>query len=139
MATTWSYDNNYRLLGQQTAGGYATFTYDPLYNTGINWIQGQAPISMTYNAASELLTSIQGASTTTYSYDQAGNTILANAGGLLTTNIYDCENRLIKASDPTGLSTYTYAGAGLRRSAQEQGQALTTFVRDGRDVIQAGS
>ena len=94
---------------------------------------------MTYNVASELLTSVQGNTTTTYSYDQAGNTILANAGGVFTTNSYDCENRLVKASAPAGLSTYTYAGGGLRRSAQEPGQALTTFVRDGRDVIQARS
>ena len=88
-----------------------------------------------HNMTAELITSIQG----NYSYDQAGNTILANAGGVLTTNSYDCENRLVKASAPAGLSTYTYAGGGLRRSAQEPTKALTTFVRDGGDVIQARS
>lgn len=110
--------------------------YDPLYNTTVDWLQGQAPVSMTFNVASQLVTSIQGSVVNTFTYDQAGNTILANVGGVLTTNSYDGENRLVKALAVAGPSTYTYAGAGLRRSAQEPTKALTTFIRDGRDVIQ---
>jgi hypothetical protein len=42
----WNYDNDYRLLGQQTAGAYATFAFDSLYNTTLKWHQGQAPQTM---------------------------------------------------------------------------------------------
>ena len=42
--TTWTYDNSYRLTGQQTSGGYATFTYDAVGNTLVKHQQGSSPM-----------------------------------------------------------------------------------------------
>lgn len=45
-------------------------------------------------------------------------------------------NRLTQVLNPDGSrSTYSYAGDGLRRSAQEPGEALTTFIWDGDDYL----
>ena len=135
VATTWVYDVGYRLLGQQNAGGYATFSYDSLSNTLVNWNQGQAPISMSYNVASRLTTSIQGSTLTTYTFDNAGNRTVENASGALTTYSFDCENNEVGISSPSGLSTYTWSGSGLRRSNQEPGQPVYTTVWDGANYL----
>jgi len=83
---TWTYDADYRLLGQQNAGGYATFSYDSRFNTLVKWNQGSAPVTMSYDAASRIATSISGSTVTTYTFDNAGNTWLENANGQVTTN-----------------------------------------------------
>ena len=43
-------------------------------------------------------------------------------------------NRLTQHPDATS-SLYRYAGDGLRRSAQEPGEAFTTFIWDGDDYL----
>jgi YD repeat-containing protein len=50
--------------------------------------------------------------------------------------VYDNENRLTDVKLPAGtLSTYTYAGDGLHRSAFEAGGSLTTMIWDGTDYL----
>ena len=90
---------------------------------------------MSYNAAAELTTSIQGSAVTTYTFDKAGNRTGDNVLGALITRTYDSENRLAKISSAGGVSTYTYAGTGLRRSKQKAGQPVTTFIWDGSDYL----
>ena len=51
-------------------------------------------------------------------------------------NVFDNENQLVGIQFSNGtLSTYVYAGDGLRRSAFEAGNVLTTFIWDGEDYL----
>ena len=117
---TWTYDNDYRLIGQNTANGVATLSYDSVFNTTVMWNQGSAPITMTADAASRLLTSNLGGVITSYVYDGAGNMVSETTGSAATTYSYDGENRLLLISYATGgPTTMTYQGwDGLRRSLQ---------------------
>lgn len=93
-------------------------------------------VKLRHDAASRPKTSIQGATITTFTFDNAGNTWLENTGGQITTNSYDRENRLLKVLNPTGtISTYSYAGTGLRRTKQEPGNPVYTMVWDGSDYL----
>jgi YD repeat-containing protein len=50
--------------------------------------------------------------------------------------VWDSENRLLNVLYADGTrSTYTYEADGLRRSAQEPGGSLTTFIWDGTDYL----
>lgn len=73
-------------------------------------------------------------------YDANGNLTEENAAGSRTSYLYDSENRLatIKFSDAT-ISSYTYNGDGLRRSACEAGGSLITMIWDGDDYLQERS
>jgi YD repeat-containing protein len=140
--TTWTYDDLYRLLGQQEALAYATYSYDSAGNILVKWHQGSDPMSFVYDAANRIVTMQQGAVLTSFSYDDAGNQIEENAGGIRTTYVFDGENRLVQVVNSDGTrSTYAYSGgfpvdvAGLRRSAHEAGVSLTTFVWDGSDYL----
>jgi len=120
----WTYDNDYRLLTQQAPGACATFGYDPLYNTVLKWHQGESPLTMRFDPATRLTTSIQGSLVTSFTFDNAGNQIGQNANGVLTTFIFDPENRLSQQQSAAGSSTSTYQGYnGLRRSANGPPQA----------------
>jgi YD repeat-containing protein len=135
-STTWTYDNGYRLTGQQKVGEWATFVYDAAGNILVKSQQGTSPMTMAFDAANRLVTSVQGAQLITYSYDATGNLTGENASGVLTTYSYDPSNRLtslkVGAAAP---STYSYEGGGLRRSALESGGVLTTFIWDGNDYL----
>ena len=134
--TTWTYDNAYRLLGQQTAGAYATFTYDTVGNTTTKWQSGTSPMTFVYDAANRITTMQQGAVRTTYTYDNNGNPTLENAASALTTNSYDAANRLTGVVPSAGTrSTYTYRGDNKRRTAQEAGAALSTMIWDGEEYL----
>jgi YD repeat-containing protein len=137
---SWTYDNDYRLLGQQTAGGSATFTYNSVFSALVKWHQGLAPLSMTYDSTNRLVNTLQGAALTSLGYDGAGNRTAINKGPVIR-NSYDPENRPIGISYPNGTnSTYTYQGYnGLRRSPWEPGSPVTTFVWDGDDYLQGRS
>src|SRR5580658_7505862 len=65
---TWTYDNQYRLKMQQTSGGNASFVYDAVYNTLVKWNGGTAPLTMSYDPATRLTTSIQGTTVGTYTF-----------------------------------------------------------------------
>ena len=137
---TWTYDNQYRLKMQQTAMGNASFVYDAVDNMLVKWNGGTAPLTMSFDAATRLTTSIQGTSVGTYTFDNAGNQILDNVAGALTTCQYDPENRLLFASSSSGVSSYTYQGHdGLRRTWAEPTFSLTTTVWDGSDYLQERS
>jgi len=137
VATTWNYDNDYRLLGQNTANGVATFAYDSVFNTTDKWHQGTSPLTMTADAASRLLTSTQGSAITSYVYDGVGNMISETTGTAITTYSYDGENRMLLTSYATGgPTTMRYQGwDGLRRTLQSFTYATTTFVWDGSDYL----
>ncbi len=132
---TWIYDNKYLLTTQQATVAYATLTYDAIDNTLVKWHQGLTPLTMTYDAASRLTTSIQGIAQTTYTYNPAGSETLQNTLGALITSVYDGENRLLTESGSNGITMYTYQGDGLRRSAFEAGKSLVTTVWDGGDYL----
>jgi YD repeat-containing protein len=131
VVTTWTYDNGYRVLEQQTAGGFATFAYDNAGNITSKWHQGANPMTMTFDAANRITTMLQGAALTTSTYDANGNFTSENAAGVRTTYTYDKENRLTNVNAAGSLSTYSYDGDGLRRSLQEPGGNLTTIIWDG--------
>ncbi len=51
-------------------------------------------------------------------------------------NSNDGENRMTRLTSPDGtVITSTYGGGGLRRTKQEPGQGVTTFVWDGSDYL----
>jgi len=87
--TTWTYDDLYRLLGQQTSGGYATFSYDSVSNVLVKWHQGGSPQSYTYDIGQRMVTMQEAAALTSYTYDNVGNLTLENVAGARTTNSYD--------------------------------------------------
>ena len=92
-------------------------------------------MSFAYDNANRI-TTLQGTNLTTHSYDATGNLTLENLGGSLTSYQYENENHLTLIQFPAGtLSTYSYNGDGLRRSAFEAGSTLTTFIWDGSDYL----
>jgi YD repeat-containing protein len=129
------YDSGYRLISQQTSGGWATFQYDASGNITLKYQQdGNGP--MTINAANEITTIQQGSGVTTVSYDANGNQVGENLLGSLTSYSFDNENRLVRIAFSNGTrSTYSYAGDGLRRTAFGAGGTLTTMVWDGDDYL----
>ena len=136
-ATTYSYDPGTRLTGQQAASAVATFAYDPTGNTTLKWHQGQYAQTMAYDPASRLVSYTLGAALTTYIYTPNGGISVESASGVRTAYAYDPENRLRKVMHSDGtLSTYVYAGDGLRRLRQEPSySAPHTIVWDGRDYL----
>src|SRR5665213_1936910 len=68
-ATTWSYDPKYRLTGQAASGQTATFGYSPIDNMTLKWHQGESPLTMTYDFASRIATSLLGVALTTFGFD----------------------------------------------------------------------
>lgn len=141
--TTWTYDDVNRLTGQQLNGAAATFAYDSVGNITVKHHQGESPMTFAYDAADRMVTMIQGSAVTTFTYDDNGNLTEEAKSGLgvqRTTYVYDNENRLTVVKTPggvglPGLSTYTYDGQGLRRSAHESGGSLTTYIWDGDDYL----
>ena len=95
---------------------------------------------MSYDAAQRQTTSIQGSTFSSYTYDRTGNKTVEQAGSAFTTFSYDAENRLTLEVTGAARTTYSYQGSdGLRRSKQEEGKALLTFVWDGSDYLQGRS
>lgn len=146
--TTWVYDDADRLLNQQTASGYATFSYDSRDNILTKHEQGSNIMTFTVDAASQMVTMIQraglaGASNTTYTYDLTGNLVLEDLhnpsvapSAFRTTHLWDPLNRNVgvefrQGTDPIQLSTYTWDGDMRRRSRHEHGGSLTTILYDG--------
>ena len=139
IATTWSYDPAQRLTAQSTLAGTATFTMDEVGNVITKQHQGGAPQTYMFDPADRITTMIEGSGVTTYAFDPNGNNTVEQTNTKLTTNTWDPENRLTgiqwKQKSSSGLSTYTFSGDGLRRTAQEQGAGISTMVWDGSDYI----
>jgi YD repeat-containing protein len=72
-AITWTYDGIYRLIGQTKSGQRATFSYDAAGNLLVKAHEGSNPLTMSYDAANRLTTTILGVTQlTTYTYSNAG-------------------------------------------------------------------
>ena len=142
VVTTYTLDNAYRLTGQQAASGNVTMAYDTRGNITSKWQQATSPMTFTLDAANQMVTMLQGSTKTTYAYDANGNLISEQTPlGPITpwSYTYDDEDRLTLEKQtnlaPNPLSTYTYSGDGLRRTAFPASGVLTTFVWDGSDYL----
>jgi YD repeat-containing protein len=135
--TTYGYDNKSRLTGQQTAGAVVTLTMDAVDNVLVKWYQGQAPITMTVDAASRLQTANQAGIITTFTFDGAGNQTVSHTLGSIATSTFDGENRNTKIVWANGeISTYTWQGYNsMRRTNQEPGQPVYTTIWDGTNYL----
>ena len=91
--TTYTYDNPDRLTGQQVAGGSATFTMDAVGDILVKAQEGSQPMTMSYDAASRLVTILQATSLTTYTYDSNGSMTREESASGTTTYSDDRENR----------------------------------------------
>ena len=136
VVTSYSYDSRDKLTGQVVANGYATFVNDPVGNVAVKWYQGSAPMTMTFDAASRMVTMTSAAAKTAYTFDAAGNMTLENLAGVTTGYVYDCENRMKKQTASDGsFFTCTYSGDGLRRTWQKAGSPVHTMIWDGSNYL----
>lgn len=134
---TFGYDSAQRL----TSGAYQYNAADNLTQTSI---AGGAPITQTFDAASQLQSTSQGATTTnTFDYDQLGErTSQTPATGPATSYTYDQAGQLTAYNGPDHTSTtgatvsdqYTYDATGLRQTKTSNGQ-LTNQVWDLADGL----
>ena len=127
--TTWTYDATYQLLTQQKSGAYSTFTYDSVGNISSKSEQGSNPMTFVYNSRNQLTTLLQGTALTIYTYSTRGENTVEQTGTAYTSYTYGQTSRMtaILYSDGTR-STYTYRGDGKRRTAQEPGGSVSTFI-----------
>ncbi|GIK32360.1 MAG: RHS repeat protein [Armatimonadetes bacterium] len=140
---TWSYDDLYRLTGQQKAGQVCTYTLDGVGNLKTMWEGGSFPKTFTFNAADRLVTMVEGSSLTTYSWTGYGALESEITGNSTTGYAYNGQDQLAVVTEPSGdKTTYSFDGDGLRRSTfyedQSQDPPLemrTTFVWDGTDYL----
>ena len=133
---TWTYDDLYRLTGQQKAGQVCTYTVDGVGNLKTMWEGGNFPKTFTFNAADRLVTMLEGANLTTYSWTGYGTLESEVTGEKRTTYSYSGQDQLTGVIDASGArSTYTFDGDGLRRTAQEGNVLPTTMVWDGSDYL----
>ena len=134
--TSYSFESRDKLTGQVALNNCATFVNEPVGNVTVKWYQGSAPMTMTFDAASRLVTMTFAAAKTAYTFDAAGNTVLENLAGVTTGFVYDCENRMKKQTAPDGsFFTCTYAGDGPRRTWQKPGSPVHTMIWDGSNYL----
>ncbi|RYD79772.1 MAG: hypothetical protein EOP84_12635 [Verrucomicrobiaceae bacterium] len=111
--------------------------YDGVGNTTLKHQEGTSPMTMSYDAASRLVTMVQGSSLTTFGYDRNGNTVQEEKDGVVTSHTYDRENRL-RTSTPPGMDvvfeTNYYDGDGLRRANMNL-EGTLTYIWDGTDYL----
>lgn len=141
---TWSYDDLYRLTGQQKAGQVCTYTLDGVGNLKTMWEGGNFPRTFTFNAADRLVTMVEGANLTTYTWTGYG-ALSSEITGTATTNYgYNGQDQLALVTPPgDGFpTTYAFDGDGLRRSIQTTNVNqdpptldITTVVWDGSDYL----
>ena len=134
--STYTYDNAYRLAGEQNGDGdedWINYTYDASGNRLDETVGIGSPIGYGYDEENKLL--FRGS--TTFAYDANGN--LVNRTTLLPgqnwTYAWDGENRLVQVTSPDSLTTrsYEYSTDGNRVSAQTDTDPRTYFLYDFRD------
>ena len=113
---------------------------DDVGNITVKHHQRSSPMSMTFDAASRIVTALVGSVTTTFTFDDNGNQISENNNGALSQWAFDDENKMKKFTDTDGtVTTNTYDADGLRRFklAETGGGATvaTTFIWDGSDYL----
>jgi YD repeat-containing protein len=140
---TWTYDDLYRLTGQQKAGQVCTYTLDGVGNLKTMWEGGAFPRTFTFNAADRLVTMVEGASLTTYAWTGYGALESEITGNSTTGYAYSGQDQLAVVTAPTGdKTTYSFDGDGLRRSVaitnvnqDPPTLDVTTMVWDGSDYL----
>ncbi|BBO22426.1 MAG: hypothetical protein AMXMBFR19_22140 [Chthonomonadaceae bacterium] len=140
---TWTYDDLYRLTGQQKAGQVCTYTLDGVGNLKTMWEGGSFPRTFTFNAADRLVTMVEGADLTTYTWTGYGALESEVTGNQTTGYAYNGQDQLAVVTEPSGdKTTYSFDGDGLRRSAATTNQNedpptldVTTMVWDGSDYL----
>ncbi|WKZ81205.1 MAG: hypothetical protein QY327_04710 [Fimbriimonadaceae bacterium] len=140
---TWSYDDLYRLTGQQKAGQVCTYTLDGVGNLEVMWEGGNFPKTFTFNAADRLVTMVEGADLTTYAWTGYGALESEITGNSTTGYAYNGQDQLAVVTAPSGdKTTYSFDGDGLRRSVATTNQSqdpptldVTTMVWDGIDYL----
>jgi len=140
---TWSYDDLYRLTGQQKAGQVCTYTLDGVGNLKTMWEGGNFPKTFTFNAADRLATMVEGASLTTYAWTGYGALESEITGNQTTGYAYNGQDQLAVVTAPSGdKTTYSFDGDGLRRSVATTNVNqdpptldVTTMVWDGSDYL----
>ena len=141
---TWSYDDLYRLTGQQKAGQVCTYTLDGVGNLKTMWEGGNFPRTFTHDAADRLVTMIEGSNLTTYTWTGYGALSTEITGTATTDYSYNGQDQLALVTPPgDGFpTTYAFDGDGLRRSIQTTNVNqdpptldITTVVWDGSDYL----
>ncbi|MGD9729896.1 MAG: RHS repeat domain-containing protein, partial [Nitrospiraceae bacterium] len=140
---TWTYDDLYRLTGQQKAGQVCTYTLDGVGNLKTMWEGGNFPKTFTFNAADRLITMVEGASLTTYAWTGYGALESEITGNSTTGYAYNGQDQLAVVTEPSGdKTTYSFDGDGLRRSVATTNVSqdpptldVTTMVWDGSDYL----
>lgn len=134
--TTWTYDDLYRLTHQDKPGQVCTYVLDPVGNLEVMWEASAHPKTFTFDAADRLVTMALGANLTTFTFSDFGALASEITGSAVTTYTYDGQDQLIGVLQHSGvLSTYTFGGDGMRRTAQEGNVQPTTMVWDGSDYL----
>lgn len=120
-----THNYTYDSLGELTADNSTSYAYDHASDPTT-----LAAATQTYDAASELASSVTGSATTTYGNNARGDRVTATISGATTTYGYDAANHLTSYTPPTGdATTYTYDGDGLLAS-QTTGSDTTTYAWD---------
>lgn len=79
---------------------------------------------------------VQGSAVTTYNYGGSGYLRSETTDSGVTTYVYNQSVQMTGVRYAGGTrSTYTYRADGKRRSAQEPGAVVTTFIWDGEDYL----
>jgi YD repeat-containing protein len=135
--TTWSYDDLYRLTGQQKAGQVCTYTMDGVGNLKTMWEGGSFPKTFTFDAADRSVTMMEGTDLTTYAWTGYGALASEITGNQTSTYSYSGQDQLTGVVTPTGArSTYTFDGDGMRRTLwEDRTSAPTSIVWDGSDYL----
>jgi YD repeat-containing protein len=115
---TFGYDSTYQLTLEQRSGPNAyntSYVYDPLGSRVRKFDSGALTASQ-YNAANELiLATPPSGPPTTSTWDANGNLATQVTGADLTTYTWDPENRPLRVSDNSGITTAAYSTDGLRQ------------------------
>lgn len=133
--TSYSYDNQDRLISKTTPEGTLNYTYDAVGNLA-SMASGDGVVSVTYTWDNlNRLSSVTDARTggvTTYTYDNASNLVTASyPNGLQSTFQYDQLNRVSSMTAATAGYLYQRNANGLRTSATELNGRSINWNYDG--------